>query len=77
MTGIAVFYAENGSEGAGVFQKLNFDDDRWRLMGAAFGTRINYDYYGIGSDSNRYSWPSSQSRGPSAPVPNVEPTSCK
>ena len=52
MTGIGGFYAENDSAGGGVFHKMNLGGDRWRLMGAAFGTKIYYDYYGIGADSN-------------------------
>lgn len=45
VSGLLGFYAQDGSYAYGAFQKMNFKDDRWRLLVAAFGGDMNYDYY--------------------------------
>ncbi len=50
ITGAMALYTEDGSWGAGLFHRMNLRDDRWRLMGAAAYSDLDYDFYGIGGD---------------------------
>ncbi len=52
VSGVAGFYTENDSFGAGAFQKMSLGGDKWRLMGSAFTAELNYDYFGIGGDQS-------------------------
>jgi outer membrane protein assembly factor BamA len=49
ITGVLGFYAENESWGAGLFHRMNLDNDRWRILGALFYSDINYNVYDIGN----------------------------
>jgi outer membrane protein assembly factor BamA len=56
-TGLVGFYAENESFGGGLFHRMNFREDTWRLSGGLGYSDLNYDYYGsgeIGGDPDRY-----------------------
>lgn len=48
MTGGGGFYTENGSWGAGVGHKMNWNEDRWRLLGALAYADLRYDFFGVG-----------------------------
>ncbi|MEJ2275166.1 MAG: BamA/TamA family outer membrane protein [Woeseiaceae bacterium] len=50
ITGAMALYTEDGGWGAGLFQRMNLAEDRWRLMGAAAYADLEYDFYGIGGD---------------------------
>lgn len=49
ITGVGGFYTENGSWGAGAAHKMNWGDDRWRLLGALAYADLKYDFYGVGT----------------------------
>jgi len=53
ITGLAGFYAENESWGAGAFHRMSLDDDTWRISAGGFYGDIRYDYYGIGDGTDR------------------------
>ncbi|WP_373998061.1 BamA/TamA family outer membrane protein [Bdellovibrio bacteriovorus] len=44
--GLGGFGTENGSRGAFGFYIKNWDEDRWRYMGAVAGVGMNLDFYG-------------------------------
>jgi len=50
ITGAMGLYTEDGGWGAGLFHKMSFGEDRWRLAAAAFYADINYDFFGIGGE---------------------------
>ena len=50
ITGAMGLYSENDSKGVGLFHRMHLDEDRWRLMGAAFYADMNYDFFGIGGN---------------------------
>jgi len=60
VSGAFGFYSENDSWGGGLFHKMSFGGDAWRLRGALFHADLNYDYYGIGSGGDGPSVPLSQ-----------------
>jgi hypothetical protein len=43
------FLTTNRSWGAGLYQRLNFNDDRWRVRFAGSYSELLYNYYGIGT----------------------------
>ena len=49
VTGVGGFYSDNGSWGAGVAHKMNWNEDRWRLLGALAYADLQYDYFGVGT----------------------------
>ena len=52
ITGMAGFYAENESWGAGAFHRMGLNEDRWQVTLAGFYADINYRYFGIGGDGS-------------------------
>lgn len=52
ITGAMALYTEDGGWGAGLFHRMNLQEDRWRLMGATAYGDIGYSFYGIGGDPN-------------------------
>ena len=57
MTGIGGFAAENGSWGAGLFHRMNLQNDKWRILAGLAYSDLVYNYYGIGNiggDRKRY-----------------------
>ena len=48
ITGLAGFYTENESWGAGAFHRMGLGHDRWQVTLATFYADLNYRYYGIG-----------------------------
>ena len=48
VTGAGGFYSNNGSWGAGAAHKMNWDEDRWRLLGVAAYANLRYDFFGVG-----------------------------
>jgi hypothetical protein len=52
ISGAFGFYAENESWGAGLFQRMSFGGDKWRLQGALFHADFNYEYFGIGGETS-------------------------
>ena len=50
VAGAGGFYTENDSWGAFAGGKFFTRDDTWRLSAGAFTGRINYDFYGVGTD---------------------------
>ncbi len=48
ITGAVGLYTEDGGWGAGLFHKMNFAEDRWRLLGSAFYADLSYRFFGIG-----------------------------
>ena len=51
ITGMGGFYTQNESWGIGGAHKMNFGDDRWRLLTGGGYADLRYDFYGIGSDA--------------------------
>jgi hypothetical protein len=49
VTGVGGFYSDNTSWGAGAAHKMNWSEDRWRLMAAAGYADLKYDFFGIGT----------------------------
>jgi len=49
VTGVGGFYSDNGSWGAGAAHKMNWNEDRWRLLAALGYADLKYDFFGIGS----------------------------
>ena len=60
VSGGAGFYTESESYGAGLFHKMSTGGDKWRLMGSAFAARLQYDYFGIGSNGDGFQIPIDQ-----------------
>jgi outer membrane protein assembly factor BamA len=48
VTGAGGFYAENGSWGAGLFHRMNFREDTWRVSGGIGYADVIYNFYGVG-----------------------------
>jgi outer membrane protein assembly factor BamA len=51
ITGIGGFYSDNGSWGAGAAHKMNWNEDRWRLLGVAAHADLRYDFFGVGDSA--------------------------
>jgi outer membrane protein assembly factor BamA len=50
-TGAGGFYSDNGSWGAGAAHKMNWKEDRWRLLGVAAYADLRYDFFGVGENA--------------------------
>jgi hypothetical protein len=47
-TGAGVFYTENESWGGAAAHRMNWNEDRWRLLVAGAYADLRYDFYGVG-----------------------------
>jgi hypothetical protein len=50
ITGAMALYTEDGGWGAGLFHRMNLDENRWQIMGATAYADVGYSFYGIGGD---------------------------
>ena len=51
ITGVGGFYSDNGSWGGGAAHKMNWNEDRWRLLGVAAYADLRYDFFGVGDSA--------------------------
>lgn len=58
--GLGGFKTSNGSKGAAVGGSLNFGDGDWQVSALYGQALVNYDFYGVGREQDKYSVPFEQ-----------------
>lgn len=54
VTGVGGFHSDNGSWGAGAGHKMNWSEDRWRLLAALGYADLKYDFFGVGAGAGEF-----------------------